>query len=176
MDNLFDIIGPVGFILFLAIGKLLEVAMKGKGEQNPGGQPHRSRPTSQSGDANEVQEKIRRLIRERAGIEVDVREEADGFGERPEPKRFSYEEPQPIHQAPEREVTPIQPPRPSALPSPLRHSTVHHAYSNGSGKRAPSKNMKSLGLDKPGNLKRAFLLKEILDAPLALRQDRRETW
>ena len=170
MEQIFEIIGPVAFILFLAFGKLLEVVFRGKGEGQQSGQNRRP-PSRQPGqqtsgsDAQEVQDKIRRLIMERSGIEVD--EEDDGFGKVYEPEPH-YQTPEPVIAEP--------PPRPPVAPSPLRASN-QGAYAQGNRKgRKTSYNMKRLGLDSPSSLKRAILLKEILDSPLALREDRGQNW
>jgi len=171
MDQLFEIIGPVAFILFIAIGKLLEIAFKGKGGQPD--QRQTRRPSTS--DAQEVQDKIRRLIMERAGIEMDGAED-DGFGEKPKPvvSRPVFQEPEPVVF----KAQPSPPPKPAVPPSALQHFSNEGAYAMGPrhGIRRTSHNLKKLGLDKPGALKRAILLQEILDKPLALRQGRPESW
>ena len=118
----------------------------------------------------DVQERIRRLIMERAGIEPDEPE--------PEPQRRAY--PKPPSAEPEVEAykpvvgefqRPQPPPPPVRPPNPL-----DNAYSMVHTSPKPSANLKKLGLGSKEDLKKAILQREILGPPLALREDQNEQW
>jgi|GEM_PF-1820667 hypothetical protein len=178
MEQFFDVLGPVVILVFIAIGKLLEVAFKGKGENNT---PPRRRPApgsrqpeSESGheDLSEVQERIRRLIMERAGIEEDKPTRSTPPPPAPEPEPLYFEEPEPVVQ----DYTPAPPPKPPApppkprIPPPSLSSAIQ-------SRRRTSALRRKLGLNNKENLKKAILQREILGPPLALRkEDQRDTW
>lgn len=180
MEQLFEVLGPIVILVFIAIGKLLEVIFKGKDEKAP---PRRhttptsqNRPGSGQEDLNEVQDRIRRLIMERAGIEVDdepkTRPKPPPPAPAPEPEPAYYVAPEPVVQ----DYSPAPPPKPPApFPKP---KTPDPALSSAIlGRRRTSALRRKLGLNSSEDLKKAILQREILGPPLALRkEDQRETW
>ena len=174
MEQLFDVLGPVAILVFIAIGKLIETVFKGKGDQRPSpsrrpSRPPQKRPASQpsggDGDVEDVQERIRRLIMERAGIDED-----------PEPK-VSYEEPEPepdyyepVVEEPRR---PLPPPPKPPLPKPVAQPD---AFTVAPKARKSSVSLRKLGLGTKEDLRKAIVQREILGPPLALRENQNEQW
>ena len=171
MEQIFDVLGPVAILVFIAIGKLIETVFKGKQEQHPQRrrpsrpQQHRpsSRPSGGSGDIEDVQERIRRLIMERAGIEEDRPPQAS-YEPEPEPEYF-----EPVVQEPRKPLPPPPKPPPPRPASPDAYSLTHNV-------RKPSANLKKLGLGTKEDLRKAVLQREILGPPLALREEQKEQW
>jgi hypothetical protein len=173
MEQLFDVLGPVAILVFIAIGKLIETVFKGKENQRPAPRKRPSRPTQRpttrpspgDGDLEDVQERIRRLIMERAGIEEDPPPRASLKDPKPEPEYF-----QPVLEEPSRPLPPPPPtprhPKPALLDA---YSLIHNV-------RKPSANMKKLGLGTKDDLRKAILQREILGPPLALREEQKEQW
>ena len=185
MENLIDNLGPLVIIVFIAIGKLLETAFKGKQEESPpqrtppNRRPYKprpvSKPSSDDGDLEDVQERIRRLIMERAGIEVDEPEPQPEVRTYPKPPPTQPQSYEPVVKEPERPL-----PSTSRLPLPPLPSMATidaYAISSRPKRKKSSVNLSKLGLKNKEDLKRAILLREILGPPLALRdEDKGERW
>jgi len=147
-----EVIAPIIFLLLFALGKVFEkVQERGSKQLSEGRRPEDGDEPVEEPD---VWEAVRRRIEERTVID----------SEKPAPPVWLEEDPEPVAKEP----PPAHPPQP---PAPVRRKRVSRSHPPAPAAPKASSNLRDqLDLKDPASLRRAFLYREILGPPVALRR------
>ena len=157
-----EVIAPIIFLLMFGLGKIFEKVQEQGSKQGSKQSSEGRRPEEGDEPVEEpdVWEAVRRRIEERTVID----------SEKPAPPVWLEEDPEPVAKA-----SPLAPPAPPAPPpqppAPVRRKRVSRSRPAAPAAPKASSNLRDqLDLKDPASLRRAFLYREILGPPVALRR------